>query len=72
MWDLTDRTNRLAAEALYCAGEAGKFWEMHDWLYYNVDSWSSAEDILTILSEVAAPATGEPPCAQGNSRAGRS
>jgi len=53
-----DRTNRLAAESLYCAGETGKFWEMHDWLYYNVDLWSSADDIVTVLSEVAAPEVG--------------
>jgi protein-disulfide isomerase len=59
VWDLdNDRTNRLAAESLYCAGETGKFWEMHDWLYYNVDTWSSADDIVTVLSEVAAPEVG--------------
>ena len=58
-WDLEkDRTNRLAAEALYCAGESGKFWEMHDWLYANVDLWSSAEDVATVLREEAAPAVG--------------
>lgn len=31
---------------------------MHDWLYYNVDRWSSADDIVTALSEMAAPEVG--------------
>jgi predicted DsbA family dithiol-disulfide isomerase len=31
---------------------------MHDWLYNNVDLWSSAEDIVTVLSEAAAPEVG--------------
>ena len=59
MWSLeTDRTNRLAAEAIYCAAEAGKFWEMQEWLYFNVDRWSSADDVVTALSEMAAPEVG--------------
>ena len=31
---------------------------MHDWLYYNGDRWSSTADIVTTLSEVAAPEVG--------------
>jgi len=30
----------LAAEAAVSAGNQGKFWEMHDWLYDNQDSWA--------------------------------
>jgi protein-disulfide isomerase len=52
-----DRNARLAAEALYCAGEQGKFWDMNDWLFANVDSWSAAEVVPTIVN-TAAPALG--------------
>jgi protein-disulfide isomerase len=29
-----------AAEAAHCAGAQGKFWEMHDALFYNQDKWN--------------------------------
>lgn len=32
---------RLAAEAALCAGDQGKFWELHDWLFANKDSIST-------------------------------
>ncbi len=31
----------LAAKVAVAAGNQDKFWEMHDWLYDNQDSWSS-------------------------------
>lgn len=43
---LEDRTIRLAAEALYCAGDQDKFWEMHDWEYAHLDEWAAAPDVL--------------------------
>jgi uncharacterized membrane protein len=59
VWDPQgDQADRLAAEALYCAGEQGKFWEMHDWLYANAGSWSASPDIPTFLAQSAAPAVG--------------
>jgi protein-disulfide isomerase len=53
-----DRTGRLAAESLYCAGEQGKFWEMHDWLYFNEASWVTATDLISTLGTEAAPQVG--------------
>jgi protein-disulfide isomerase len=40
----------LAAEA---AGLQGRFWEMHDLLYKNQDSWSNAPDVRTIFAGYA-------------------
>ena len=31
-----------AAEAARCAGDQGKYWEMHDLIYANQDTWSQA------------------------------
>lgn len=31
----------LAAQVAVAAGNQGKFWEMHDWLYDNQESWAS-------------------------------
>ncbi len=45
----TNYTERIGAEALYCAGEQGKFWEMETWLYENVERWISADDTLPFL-----------------------
>lgn len=33
-----------AVEAAFCAGAAGKFWEMHDLLFERQKKWSEAED----------------------------
>lgn len=50
---------RLAAEALYCASEEGKFWAMHDWQYENSDILVEAADDMTatldLLIQQAAP-----------------
>jgi protein-disulfide isomerase len=35
---------RKASEATRCAGEQGKFWEMHDILFRQQDEWSSANE----------------------------
>ncbi len=56
--DIENDTDRLVAESIYCAGEQGKFWEMTDWLFANVDNWSTAEDIIVSLEEQAAPPLG--------------
>lgn len=45
----------LGARAAEAAGAQGKFWEMHDWLYQNQDSWSllSGNDARTKIIEGA-------------------
>jgi predicted DsbA family dithiol-disulfide isomerase len=43
---------QLAAEAALCAGDQGKFWELHDWLFANKDSISL--DTLTVQAGVLA------------------
>ncbi len=48
----------MAAEALYCAGERGRFWEMHDWLFQNGEKLAMPEDRLRFLTQEAAPAVG--------------
>ena len=43
--------DRLAAEALYCAGEQDpdKFWEMHEWLFSHAEDWLYADDVVAAL-----------------------
>ena len=38
-----------AIEAAFCAGAAGKFWEMHDLLFERQDGWLAASDLNTTL-----------------------
>lgn len=52
----TNYPERIGAEALYCAGEQAKFWEMHDWLFNNVESWVYAADPLSAIVQGAATA----------------
>lgn len=33
-----------AIEAAFCAGAAGRFWEMHELLFENQESWTKADD----------------------------
>jgi len=53
-----DRSSRLTAESLYCAGEQGKFWEMHDWLYANEARWLNTDDVAATFVSTAAPEIG--------------
>ncbi len=43
----------VAHEAAACAGEQGKFWEMHDQLYYNQGTWAMARDPGKQVTEYA-------------------
>jgi protein-disulfide isomerase len=43
------RQAKLAAEAALCAGDQGKFWELHDWLFANKDNISN--DTLAAQAE---------------------
>lgn len=43
----------LASEAADCAGEQGKFWEMHDLLFTEQDKWSYQNDALKTMKEFA-------------------
>jgi len=53
---------RVAAEALYCAGDQGAFWEMHDWQYANaerlVGAYESVTGTLDLLIGQSAPDLG--------------
>ena len=58
VFEETGQRGYLAAEALYCAGEAGRFWEMHDWLFFNVDRWGAAPDVVSAIVQESAPELG--------------
>ena len=43
----------FAHEAAACAGEQGKFWEMHDQLYFNQNKWVDAGNSARVIREYA-------------------
>jgi protein-disulfide isomerase len=43
----------IAHEGAACAGEQGKFWEMHDQLYYNQSKWVEARNTEKAVREYA-------------------
>lgn len=53
-----DEANHVAAEALYCAGEQGHFWEMRDWLFRHSSEWTAATDAAQFLAEQTARVLG--------------
>ena len=42
-----------ASEAAECAGEQGRFWEMHDLLFEGQESWSGSPDAVNTFKELA-------------------
>ncbi|MGQ9925970.1 MAG: DsbA family protein [Chloroflexaceae bacterium] len=42
-----------AAAAARCAGEQGKFWQMHDMLYLNQQQWSPLNNVQNVFSGYA-------------------
>jgi protein-disulfide isomerase len=42
-----------AAEAAECAGEQGKYWEMHDLLFEGQSRWSGSADAVDTFKEMA-------------------
>jgi protein-disulfide isomerase len=43
----------ISAQAAYAASLQGKFWEMHDIIYENQDSWSDSTQPKTIFTDYA-------------------
>ncbi len=42
-----------AAEAAECAGEQGKYWEMHETLFANQTLWGGNQDALSVFKQLA-------------------
>lgn len=49
-----------AIEAAFCAGAAGRFWEMHDLLFETAEAWSEAEDAHAFFLDLGDRAGLEP------------
>lgn len=45
---------QLTSEAARCAGDQGKYWEMHDDLFEKRDEWTAATDVKATLANLAA------------------
>lgn len=45
---------QLTSEAARCAGDQGKYWEMHDELFAKRDEWTAATDAKTTVTNLAA------------------
>lgn len=43
-----------AAQAAECAGEQGKYWDMHDALFAGQSEWSSSDDAVPMFKQMAA------------------
>lgn len=54
--DLSDRASSMAAEASYCAGDQGKYWEYHDELYVKWEGentgWVTKESLREFADNV--------------------
>jgi protein-disulfide isomerase len=48
------RNSREVAEAAECAGEQGRFWNMHDLLYAKRKEWMASRDIKTLIARYVA------------------
>jgi protein-disulfide isomerase len=54
LYPVAFRTNgAIAAQAAWCAGEQGKFWEFHHLLFRRQESWNSLSMPLDRLSDFA-------------------
>jgi len=45
--------SQIAAVVAACAGEQGRFWEMHDWLFTNKSTWANQSDAANIMIQGA-------------------
>jgi protein-disulfide isomerase len=45
---------QITSEAARCAGDQGKYWEMHDELFEKRDEWTAATDAKVTLANLAA------------------
>lgn len=61
-----------AASAARCAGDQGKFWDYHQWLYANQQGenkgWFSHERLAAIAGQIVPDATAWPTCYDGGGR----
>ncbi|HXG72410.1 MAG TPA: thioredoxin domain-containing protein [Gemmatimonadaceae bacterium] len=53
-YPLSQHANALpAAQAAMCAGEQGKFWQMHDAIFVNQARWASLPSVDTLFASLA-------------------
>lgn len=67
----TNAASAVATQAAWCAGEQGKFWELHRMLYKRQELWRHLTEPLARISEFSLDVSADPEALKSCVRSGR-